>query len=135
MERKGRKPHFAKSLHTPGGWRRSPARQPRPESGEPGSWIDVHPPLGALFYFMANTASAAKQARAALRRREVNRRLLDTARRAQKQLLAMISSGKKAEASKLFPELQRRLDRAAKGKAIHRNRSARIKSRIAHLLR
>jgi ribosomal protein S20 len=27
------------------------------------------------------------------------------------------------------------LDRAAKGKAIHRNRSARIKSRIAHLLR
>ena len=84
---------------------------------------------------MANTASAAKQARAALRRREVNRRLLDTARRAQKQLLALISSGKKAEATKLFPELQRRLDRAAKGKAIHRNRSARIKSRIAHLLR
>jgi small subunit ribosomal protein S20 len=84
---------------------------------------------------MANTASAAKQARAALRRREVNRRLLDTARRAQKQLLALITSGKKEEASKLFPELQRRLDRASKGKAIHRNRSARIKSRIAHLLR
>ncbi|NDH85578.1 30S ribosomal protein S20, partial [bacterium] len=35
----------------------------------------------------------------------------------------------------LFPELQRCLDRAAKGKAIHRNRSSRIKSRISLKLR
>lgn len=84
---------------------------------------------------MANTASAAKQARASLRRRVVNRRLLDHARNAQKKLLALIASGKKDDAVKLFPELQKRLDRAAKGKAIHRNRSARIKSRIALKLR
>ena len=49
--------------------------------------------------------------------------------------MALIAAGKKEEAGKLFPELQRRLDRAAKGHAIHRNRSARIKSRIAHKLR
>ena len=84
---------------------------------------------------MANTASAAKQARGALRRRVVNRLLLDHARTAQKMLVALLTAGKKEEAAKLFPELQRRLDRAAKGKAIHRNRSARIKSRIAHKLR
>lgn len=84
---------------------------------------------------MANTASAAKQARAALRRREVNRTLLQAARNAQKKLVSLLEAGKKDEAGKLFPELQKRLDRAAKGKAIHRNRSARIKSRIAHLLR
>ncbi|MEI7720553.1 MAG: 30S ribosomal protein S20 [Aliarcobacter sp.] len=84
---------------------------------------------------MANTASAAKQARASLRRRVVNRRLLDNARLAQKKLLSLITAGKKDEALKLFPELQRCLDRAAKGKAIHRNRSARIKSRISLKLR
>ena len=84
---------------------------------------------------MANTASAAKQARAALRKREVNRTLLQAARNAQKKVVALIAAGKKDEASKHFPELQKRLDRAAKGKAIHCNRSARIKSRIAHLLR
>ena len=84
---------------------------------------------------MANTASAAKQARAAVRRREVNRTLLQAARNAQKKLVSLIEAGKKDEAAKLFSELQKRLDRAAKGKAIHRNRSARIKSRIAHLLR
>ena len=84
---------------------------------------------------MANTASAAKQARGALRRRVVNRLLLDHARTAQKKLVALLTAGKKEEAAKLFSELQRRLDRAAKGKAIHRNRSARIKSRIAHKLR
>ena len=89
----------------------------------------------AFFSFMANTASAAKQARAALRRREVNRTLLQAARTAQKKLVSLIEAEKKDEASKLFPELQKRLDRAAKAKAIHRNRSARIKSRIAHLLR
>ena len=84
---------------------------------------------------MANTASAAKQARGALRRRVVNRLLLDHARTAQKKLVALLTAGKKDEAAQLFPVLQRRLDRAAKGKAIHRNRSARIKSRIAHKLR
>lgn len=84
---------------------------------------------------MANTASAAKQARGALRRRAVNRLLLDHARLAQKKVVALINAGKKDEAAKLLPELQRRLDRAAKGKAIHHNRSARIKSRIAHKLR
>ena len=84
---------------------------------------------------MANTASAAKQAPGALRRRAVNRLLLDQARNSQKKLVALIAAGKKEEAGKLFPELQRRLDRAAKGHAIHRNRSARIKSRIAHKLR
>ena len=84
---------------------------------------------------MANTASAAKQARGALRRRSVNRLLLDHARLAQKKVVALISAGKKEEAAKFFAELQRRLDRAAKGKAIHHNRSARIKSRIAHKLR
>jgi ribosomal protein S20 len=56
---------------------------------------------------MANTASAAKQARASLRRRVVNRRLLDNARLAQKKLLSLITAGKKDEALKLFPELQR----------------------------
>ncbi|NCW26891.1 MAG: 30S ribosomal protein S20 [Verrucomicrobia bacterium] len=131
----GRRKPLAEFSHRREGWRRFPAKGRQPAKGGVGSWIDDRPPLKALFLLMANTASAAKQARAALRRREVNRRLLDTARRAQKQLLALITSGKKAEASKLFPELQRRLDRAAKGKAIHRNRSARIKSRIAHLLR
>ena len=44
---------------------------------------------------MANTASAAKQARAALRRREVNRILLQAARNAQKKVISLIQAGKK----------------------------------------
>ena len=49
---------------------------------------------------MANTASAAKQARAALRKREVNRTLLQAARNAQKKVLSLIQAGKKDEAAK-----------------------------------
>jgi small subunit ribosomal protein S20 len=116
-------------------WHRFLAKEQLQKKGGSSSWIDVGEGIGALFSLMANTASAAKQARASLRRRVVNRRLLDHARNAQKKLLALIASGKKEEAVKLFPELQKRLDRAAKGKAIHRNRSARIKSRIALKLR
>ena len=59
---------------------------------------------------MANTASAARQARAALRRREVNRTLLQAARNAQKKVISLIHAGKKDEAAKHFPELQKRLD-------------------------
>lgn len=44
---------------------------------------------------MANTASAAKQARGALRRRAVNRLLLDHARLAQKKVVALITAGKR----------------------------------------
>ncbi|MCS7064194.1 MAG: 30S ribosomal protein S20 [Methylacidiphilales bacterium] len=83
---------------------------------------------------MANTRSAAKQARKALRRRAINRIIKNKARSAEKQFRALIKSGKKEEAQKLFPLVQSALDKAVKKGTLHRNNANRRKARLAALL-
>ena len=82
---------------------------------------------------MANTRSAAKQARGAVRRRALNRSQLSTVRVSEKKIRALAKAGKTDEALKLFPKFQSEIDRAAKKGVVHRNTASRHKQRVAAL--
>jgi small subunit ribosomal protein S20 len=84
---------------------------------------------------MANTRSAAKQARGAIRRRARNRVQLGTVRTSEKKIRALAKAGKAEEAAKLLPEFQSQIDRAAKKGVIHRNTASRHKARVTALLK
>ena len=83
---------------------------------------------------MANTRSAAKQARGAIRRRARNRVQIATVRTSEKKIRALAKAGNKEEAIKLLPEFQSQIDRAAKKGVVHRNTASRHKARVAALL-
>jgi len=82
---------------------------------------------------MANTKSAAKQARAAVRRRTRNRVQISTVRTSEKKIRALAKAGKADEALKLLPKFQSEIDRAAKKGVVHRNTASRHKKRVAAL--
>ena len=84
---------------------------------------------------MANTASAAKQARAAVRRRARNRVQISAVRTSEKKIRALAKSGKTDEAAKLLSEFHSQIDRAAKKGVVHKNTASRHKQRIAALLK
>jgi small subunit ribosomal protein S20 len=84
---------------------------------------------------MANTRSAAKQARAALRRRTRNRAQLGTVRSSAKKIRSLAKAGNTEEAGKLLSQFQSQIDRAAKKGVVHRNAASRQKKRIAALLK
>ncbi len=84
---------------------------------------------------MANTRSAAKQARAALRRRARNRTQISTVRTSEKKIRALAKAGKADEATKLVAQFQSQIDRAAKKGVIHKNNASRHKARVAALLK
>ena len=84
---------------------------------------------------MANTRSAAKQARAALRRRSRNRVQLSTVRSSEKKIRSLAKAGKTEEAAKLLSAFQSQIDRAAKKGVVHKNTASRHKKRVAALLK
>lgn len=84
---------------------------------------------------MANTRSAAKQARAAVRRRARNRTQISAVRSSEKKIRALAKAGKPEEAVKLLSEFQSQIDRAAKKGVVHRNTASRHKKRVAALLK
>jgi len=84
---------------------------------------------------MANTRSAAKQARSALRRRTLNRTQISTVRTSEKKIRALAKAGKTDEAAKLLSTFQSQIDRAAKKGVVHRNTASRHKKRVAALLK
>jgi small subunit ribosomal protein S20 len=84
---------------------------------------------------MANTRSAAKQARAAVRRRSRNRVQLSTVRTSEKKIRSLAKAGNIAEATKLISTFQSQIDRAAKKGVVHKNTASRHKQRIAALLK
>jgi small subunit ribosomal protein S20 len=84
---------------------------------------------------MANTRSAAKQARAAIRRRTLNRTQISTVRTSEKKIRALAKAGNTAEAAKLLPAFQSQIDRAAKKGVVHKNTASRHKKRVAALLK
>ena len=84
---------------------------------------------------MANTRSAAKQARGAVRRRARNRVQISTVRTSEKKIRALAKAGKTEEAAKLLPNFQSEIDRAAKKGVVHRNTASRHKRRVAALLK
>jgi small subunit ribosomal protein S20 len=84
---------------------------------------------------MANTRSAAKQARAAIRRRARNRVQISSVRTSEKKIRALSKAGKNDEAAKLLPEFQSLIDRAAKKGVVHKNTASRHKQRVAALFK
>ena len=84
---------------------------------------------------MANTRSAAKQARAAVRRRTRNRAQMSTVRTSEKKIRSLAKAGNTEEASKLLSQFQSQIDRAAKKGVLHRNTASRHKARVAAVLK
>jgi small subunit ribosomal protein S20 len=84
---------------------------------------------------MPNTASAAKQARASLRRQAHNRAIKSKLHTLERKLEALIAEKKAAEAAAALSQLTSALDKAAKVKVIHANRASRKKSRLAARLK
>jgi small subunit ribosomal protein S20 len=84
---------------------------------------------------MANTRSAAKQARAAVRRRARNRVQLSTVRSSEKKIRSLAKAGKIEDAAKLLSTFQSQIDRAAKKGVVHKNTASRHKQRVAALLK
>ena len=80
---------------------------------------------------MANTKSAEKKARQALKHRDRNRAHASKMRTAVKQLRAAVASGDKAKAEKLLPSTLAVVDSTANKKVVHRNAAARTKSRLS----
>jgi len=83
---------------------------------------------------MANTRSAAKQARASLRRGAQNKSIKSRLHTLEKKFLAAVAAKKTEDTNELYHLLSSALDKAAKTKVIHRNNASRKKSRLsAHL--
>ena len=84
---------------------------------------------------MAKTRSAAKQARASLRRRTHNRAIKSELHTLESKFLATVAAKQAAEASAVYRALCSALDKAAKTMVIHPNNAARKKSRLAARLK
>ena len=84
---------------------------------------------------MANTRSAAKQARASLRREAHNKSIKSRLHTLEKKFLAAVADKKAADASAVYRLLSSALDKAAKTQVIHRNNASRKKSRLAARLK
>ena len=80
---------------------------------------------------MANTKSAEKKARQALKHRDRNRGHVTKMRTAVKRLRAAVSSGDKAKADGLLKNTLAVVDATAGKGVVHRNAAARTKSRLS----
>lgn len=80
---------------------------------------------------MANSKSAEKRNRQALKRRDRNRSLRTRMRTAIKSLRKAAAEDEADTAQALLPRVQRVIDMTAQKGAIHRNTAARTKSRLA----
>ncbi len=79
---------------------------------------------------MANTKSAEKQARQALKHRARNRAHTARMRSAVKKLRGAVAAGDKAQATAILSETLGVVDATAQKGVIHRNAAARTKSRL-----
>lgn len=84
---------------------------------------------------MANTSSAKKAERVALRRRVVNVRRNKGMKDAVKKMMKLVGSKDAKGAAAMLPELQKAVDKAVKGGVIKKNTAARVKSTLAKRLR
>ncbi len=79
---------------------------------------------------MANTKSADKRARQALKRRDRNRDHVSTMRTAVKRLRKAVAAGDAKTAQDLLGNTVKVVDSTAQKGVIHRNAAARTKSRL-----
>jgi small subunit ribosomal protein S20 len=84
---------------------------------------------------MANTRSAAKQARKSSRLRLLNKKAGDELRQAAKKIKNLVKEGLKDEATALLKGYQSMVDKAAKKGRLKKNTAARRTGRIAKLVK
>ncbi len=84
---------------------------------------------------MPNTKSAKKHLKQSIKRRARNRSVKSELRHEMKEVRTAIGAGKVEEATKEAVVAQTKLDRAATQGIIHRNKAARLKSRMAKALK
>ena len=84
---------------------------------------------------MANTSSAKKAERVALRRGVINARTKKGMKETLKKVTRLVSEKNAKAAIDMYPALQKALDKAAKKGVIKANAAARIKSRLAKRIR
>ncbi len=80
---------------------------------------------------MANTSSAKKAQRAALKRRVFNARRKKTMKDTVKDISRLIEGKKGKEAEAMLPALYQAIDKAAKRGVVKANTAARMKSRAS----
>jgi small subunit ribosomal protein S20 len=83
---------------------------------------------------MANTKSAKKQVRAQARKKSYNLKVKTAFRSTRKELKNSIAKGKTENSAETMKTLYKKLDKAAKNNAIHKNTAARYKSKAAKKL-
>ena len=83
---------------------------------------------------MANTSSAKKAQRVALRRRVFNARRESSMKSALKDMSKLVAAKSTKEAAVMLPTLYKAVDKAVKNHTLHRNTAARMKSRAAKQL-
>ena len=79
--------------------------------------------------------SAKKYLRASKKRAAQNLKVKKTFKDALKKLRELAASGKVEEAKKMFPSVQKALDKAAKTGVIKKNAAARKKSRLVKMVK
>jgi small subunit ribosomal protein S20 len=84
---------------------------------------------------MARTRSAAKQARASVRRQTRNKAVKSKLHTLEKKLLAALDAKQVAEATTAYSAFSSALDKAAKVQVVHPNLASRKKSRLAARLK
>jgi len=83
---------------------------------------------------MANTKSAKKAIRSSARKREINLSRLSKIRNAIREYKNFLKNNKYEEAKKALSEVFKQVDKAAKTNLYHKNKAARIKSRMSKKL-
>ena len=73
-----------------------------------------------------------RQTQRRTKRNQVTKRLL---KEVLKKFVSAVEDGKNAEAVKLFPQVQKKIDLAVKKNLWHKNKAARLKSRYAKMLK
>ena len=84
---------------------------------------------------MANTSSAKKAQRVALRRGVFNARRKKAMKDAIKDMSKLVAGKKAKDAEALLPALYKAIDKAAKASVVNKNTAARMKSRAARQLK
>jgi small subunit ribosomal protein S20 len=84
---------------------------------------------------MPNTKSAKKRLRQSLERRTRNRAVKSSLKTQIKKVLSAVEGGDAAASSEEFRAAAKKLDQAAAKGVIHRNKAARLKSRLSARLK
>lgn len=79
--------------------------------------------------------SAIKRVRSTERRRKRNLVTKDQYKELIKTFLAFLAENKESDAQKLFPQVQKAIDLAAKKNVIHKRNAANKKSRLAKMIK